>query len=164
MGVDLLTNKRVFEIRRSIVRAFTTIKTRFRLELEREFYAPDTKVVPSSSIPFLERKAAAWYAVCYQDSQPGEPYTFCWIAWDILCKIANRVRGPMLEKALAAPGLREGKGGRVEDEEDFMDELDWKDIKEEPPHPPRITIVDHQGIRTVGSEVDDDMLKLALRF
>lgn len=154
-GVDIITNKREYEIRRSIIRGFTTIRNRFRLELEQEFFAPDAKVVPPSNIPFLERKAAAWYAVCYQNLQPGQTYTFCWIAWDILCRIASRVRGPMLDN----DDTRFGGG-----EEDFVDELDGQNIVEEPPHPPRIEIVDHQGLTTIGPEVDDDMLSAALKF
>jgi hypothetical protein len=154
-GVDIITNKREYEIRRSIIRGFTTIRTRFRLELEQEFYAPDAKVVPPSNIPLLERKAAAWYAVCYRNLQPGQPYTFCWIAWDILCRIASRVRGPMLDNGDA------GFGG---DEEDFVDGLDGQEIVEEPPHPPRVEIVDYQGLRTIGPDVDDDLLSTALKF
>ncbi|KAF9133051.1 hypothetical protein BGW39_010741 [Mortierella sp. 14UC] len=159
MGVDIITNKREYEIRRSIIRAFTTIKNRFRVELEQEFYAPDAKVVPPSNSPLLEKKAAAWYAVCYQNLQPGQPYTFCWIAWDILCRIANRVRGPMLNNGGGLGGV-----GAMENEEDFVDRLDGQDIVEEPPHPPRIEIVDNQGMRTIGPEVDDDMLSQALKF
>ncbi|KAF9547522.1 hypothetical protein EC957_008359 [Mortierella hygrophila] len=154
-GVDIITNKREYEIRRSIVRAFTAIRTRFRLELEQEFYAPDAKVVPPSNIPFLERKAAAWYAVCYQNLQPGQPYTFCWIAWDILCRIASRFRGTMMEN--------DGGFGFGEDE-DFVDGLDGRDIVEEPPHPPRVEIADHLGLCTIGPEVDDDLLSTALKF
>ncbi|KAF8944123.1 hypothetical protein BGZ47_004607 [Haplosporangium gracile] len=155
-GVDIITNKREYEIRRSIIRAFTAIRARFRLELEQEFYAPDAKVVPPSNIPFLERKAAAWYAVCYQNLQPGQPYTFCWIAWDVLCRVASRVRGPVPDNGGAS-----GFGG---DEDDFVDVLDGHDIVEEPPHSPRVKIVDHQGLRTIGSEVDDDLLSTALMF
>ncbi|KAG0282132.1 hypothetical protein BGZ96_000803 [Linnemannia gamsii] len=154
-GVDIITNKREYQIRKSIIRGFTAIRTRFRLELEQEFYASDAKVVPPNNIPFLERKAAAWYAVCYQNLQPGHPYTFCWIGWDILCRIANRVRGPILDNGDIMFG-----GG----EEDFVDGLDGQDIVEEPPHPPRVDIVDHQGLRTIGPEVDDDMLSTALKF
>ncbi|KAF9902274.1 hypothetical protein EC991_005069 [Linnemannia zychae] len=159
MGVDIITNKREFEIRRSIVRAFTAIKNRFRLELEQEFYAPDAKVVPLSNVPLLEKKAAAWYAVCYQNLQPGQPYTFCWIAWDILCRIASRVQGPILHNNGGLVG-----GGLMEDEYDFVDGLYGEDIVDEPPHPPRVDIVHHQGMSTIGPDVDDDLLSQALKF
>ncbi|KAG0375659.1 hypothetical protein BGX24_008794 [Mortierella sp. AD032] len=159
MGVDIITNKREYDLRRSIIRAFTAIRTRFRLELEQEFYATDAKVVPPTNIPFLEKKAAAWYAVCYQNLQPGQPYTFCWIAWDVLCRIASQVRGPLLNN-----GGDLGGNEAVGDEEDFVNGLDVQEIVEEPPHPPRVEIVDNQGMIIIGPEVDDDLLSQALKF
>ncbi|KAG0216144.1 hypothetical protein BGX33_000408 [Mortierella sp. NVP41] len=155
-AVDIITNKREYDIRKFIIRAFVTIKTRFRLELEQEFFAPDAKVVSPINVPILERKAAAWYAVCYQNLQPGQPYTFCWIAWDILCRIASRVRGPMMDSD------RLGFGGDAEDED--FDGLDGQAFIEEAPHPPRNEIVDHGDYVSIGSEVDDDMLSRALGF
>ncbi|KAF9930039.1 hypothetical protein FBU30_000952 [Linnemannia zychae] len=155
MGVDIITNKREYEIRRSIVRAFGIIRARFRLELEQEFYAPDSKVVPPSNVPHLERKAAAWYAACYQDLQPGQPYTFCWIGWDILCRIAGRVK---------SNGEGAGLTGLDDDDEDFVDDMDGQEIIEEQVHSPRVEITDHKGIRFIGPEVDDTSLSSALEF
>ncbi|KAG0198083.1 hypothetical protein BGX28_008427 [Mortierella sp. GBA30] len=92
LGVDMLTNKKEHDIRKAIVSAFSGIKRKFRLELTQEFFSPDSKLVAPANLPFLEMKAAAWYAVCYQDLQARQPYTFAWIAWDTLCNIASRVR------------------------------------------------------------------------
>ena len=97
-GIDIITNKRDHDIRKAIQGAYGGIKRKWRKELEEEFYAPDSKVVSPQSQPFLERKASAWYAVCYQDLQPDDPYTFPWVAWDILCTIANRVRTQQLSE------------------------------------------------------------------
>ncbi|KAF9344043.1 hypothetical protein BGX34_006051, partial [Mortierella sp. NVP85] len=95
-GIDIITNKRDHDIRKAIQGAYGGIRRKWRKELEEEFYAPDSKVVDPQNQPFLERKASAWYAVCYQDLQPGDPYTFPWVAWDILCAIAHRVRTQQL--------------------------------------------------------------------
>ncbi|KFH66584.1 hypothetical protein MVEG_07109 [Podila verticillata NRRL 6337] len=91
MGVDIMTTKREHDIRLAVVNAYSHIRRRYRTELEQEFYGFEGRIVPPDKRPFLEMKAAAWYAVCYQDFQSGQqPYTFAWIAWDILCKIASR--------------------------------------------------------------------------
>ncbi|KAK3827571.1 MAG: RNA dependent RNA polymerase-domain-containing protein [Benniella sp.] len=95
-GIGIITNKRDRDIRKAIQGAYGGIRRKWRKELEEEFYAPDSKVVDPQNLPFLERKASAWYAVCYQDLQPGDPYTFPWVAWDILCTIAHRVRTQQL--------------------------------------------------------------------
>ncbi|KAK3827572.1 MAG: RNA dependent RNA polymerase-domain-containing protein, partial [Benniella sp.] len=95
-GIDIITNKRDHDIRKAIQGAYGGIRRKWRKELEEEFYAPDSKVVDPQNQPFLERKASAWYAVCYQDLKPGDPYTFPWVAWDILCTIAHRVRTQQL--------------------------------------------------------------------
>ncbi|KAK3827569.1 MAG: RNA dependent RNA polymerase-domain-containing protein [Benniella sp.] len=95
-GIGIITNKKPQEIRKVIQGAYAGIKRKWRKELEEEFYAPDSKVVDPQNLPFLERKASAWYAVCYQDLKPGDPYTFPWVAWDILCTIAHRVRTQQL--------------------------------------------------------------------
>ncbi|KAF9357301.1 hypothetical protein BGX26_003950 [Mortierella sp. AD094] len=94
MGVDMITNKKEHDVRKSIVNAYSIIRRRFRNEFEREFYSPDAKAIAPSLQQFVEQKAAAWYAVCYQKLQPDQPYTFVWIIWDHLCKIASRVRKP----------------------------------------------------------------------
>ncbi|KAF9115686.1 hypothetical protein BGX27_006930 [Mortierella sp. AM989] len=100
MGVDMITNKKEHDVRKSIVSAYSIIKRKFRTEFEREFYAPDSKAIQPSHQHHAEMKAAAWYAVCYQDLQPDQPYTFAWVIWDIICKIALRVRKtPALEKS-----------------------------------------------------------------
>lgn len=90
MGVDIMTTKREHDIRLAVVNAYSHIRRRYRTELEQEFYGFEGRIVSPDKRPSLEMKAAAWYAVCYQDLQPGQPYTFAWIAWDILCKIASR--------------------------------------------------------------------------
>lgn len=91
MGVDIMTTKREHDIHLAVVNAYSHIRRRYRTELEQEFYGFEGRIVSPDKRPFLEMKAVAWYAVCYQDFQPGQqPYTFAWIAWDILCKIASR--------------------------------------------------------------------------
>ncbi|CAO3568322.1 unnamed protein product [Mortierella alpina] len=92
LGVDMLTNKKEHDVRKAINSAFAGIKRKFRLELVQEFYSPDSKIVAPANQPQLEMKAAAWYAVCYQDLESNQPYTFAWIAWDILCNMASRIR------------------------------------------------------------------------
>lgn len=92
LGVDMLTNKKEHDVRKAISNAFAGIKRKFRLELVQEFYSPDSKIVAPANQPLLEMKAAAWYAVCYQNLESNQPYTFAWIAWDILCNMASRVR------------------------------------------------------------------------
>ncbi|KAK3827568.1 MAG: RNA dependent RNA polymerase-domain-containing protein [Benniella sp.] len=95
-GIDIITNKKDHDIRKAIRGAYGGIRRKWRKELEEEFYAPHSKVIDPQNQPFLERKASAWYAVCYQDLKPGDPYTFPWVAWDILCTIAHRVRTQQL--------------------------------------------------------------------
>lgn len=57
-----------------------------------------------------------------------------------------------------------GGGFGLGGEDDFVDGLDSQEIVEEPPHPPRVEIVDHQGLCIIGPEVDDDLLSFALKF
>ncbi|KAF9351754.1 hypothetical protein BGX34_000383, partial [Mortierella sp. NVP85] len=95
-GTDIITNKKGHDIRKLIQGAYAGIRRKWRKELEEEFYAPGSKNVDHQNQPFLERKASAWYAVCYQDLKPGDPYTFPWVAWDTLCTIAHRVRTQQL--------------------------------------------------------------------
>ncbi|KAI1295242.1 hypothetical protein EDD11_007880 [Mortierella claussenii] len=106
MAVDVITNKREHDIRKAIVNAYAAIKRKFRAKLEGEFYIEGSKTIPASLQHFVEMKAAAWYAVCYQNLQPGQSYTFAWIAWDYLCKIASRVHivAPQPTAALSGAG------------------------------------------------------------
>lgn len=104
MGVDLITNRREFEVRKLIIAAYKRIRKRFRWELEHEFLDSDGKTVMVSKNDEVKRKAAAWYAVCYQDLRYGQPYTFAWVAYDYICEIASRIKtSPVLEtKAIIA--------------------------------------------------------------
>ncbi|KAG0046109.1 hypothetical protein BGZ83_008704 [Gryganskiella cystojenkinii] len=113
MDVDVTTNRRENEIRKSIVGAFKRIRQRFRLELEQEFFGPESKAVMRGKEDEVRKKAAAWYAVCYKDlheNEHGQSYTFAWVAWDHLCELASRIRiSPKLENrptpAVAHPAL-----------------------------------------------------------
>ncbi|KAF8976911.1 hypothetical protein BGZ46_007836, partial [Entomortierella lignicola] len=92
MGADIITNKREHDVRKSIISAYSIIKRRFRVEFEEEFYSADSRTISPNMQQFVERKAAAWYAVCYQNWQPGQPYTFAWVVWKHICGIASRVQ------------------------------------------------------------------------
>ncbi|KAF9959907.1 hypothetical protein BGZ65_012983 [Modicella reniformis] len=110
MGVEIITNKREHDVRKVITSAYAAIKRKFRTDLEKEFYTPETKIVSLSDRPLVEMKAAAWYAVCYQDLEPGQPYTFAWIAWDYICDIASRIRViQILEEAAGHQALGSGE-------------------------------------------------------
>ncbi|KAF9389237.1 hypothetical protein BGX21_000151 [Mortierella sp. AD011] len=92
MGVDMITNRKEHDVRQSINSAYSFIKRKFRSEFEKEFYSPDSKTIAPNLQQYVERKASAWYVVCYQNLQPDQSYTFAWVVWDYLCKIASRVR------------------------------------------------------------------------
>lgn len=112
-GVEITTNKRDHDIRKAIVGAYAAIRRKFRAELEREFYAADSKTVDPQHQEFVEMKASAWYAACYQDLQPGQPYTFPWIAWDYLCNIATReLKTQALKEGLTRTSV---PGAKVDD-------------------------------------------------
>ncbi|KAF9434438.1 hypothetical protein BGZ76_008018 [Entomortierella beljakovae] len=94
MGIDVITNKREHDVRKSIVGAYSIIKRKYRTEFEQEFYAPGSKKIPSTFMPEVEKKAAAWYAACYQNLRHGQTYSFAWVVWDYLCGMAKLYRPP----------------------------------------------------------------------
>lgn len=98
MDTDMITNRREHEIRKSIITAYKHIKKRFRLELEQPYFGPEGKIVMDSKRDEVKRKAAAWYAVCYQNLHHGQPYTFAWIAYDYLCELAASVRNSPVQE------------------------------------------------------------------
>jgi len=106
MDTDMITNRREHEIRKSIITAYKHIKKRFRLELEQQFFGPEGKTVMDSKRDDIKKKAAAWYAVCYQNLHHGQPYTFAWIAYDYICELAASVRtSPVQEKRVVLPAV-----------------------------------------------------------
>ncbi|KAG0266423.1 hypothetical protein DFQ27_009799 [Actinomortierella ambigua] len=94
------SHKREYETRQTIARAYSGIRKMFRAMFDEEFQKQNQQQqqesesnVSLSVAPTerrIEQKASAWYAVSYQDWQPGQYYTFAWIVWDILCKIAEK--------------------------------------------------------------------------
>ncbi|KAF9423615.1 hypothetical protein BGZ94_008244 [Podila epigama] len=147
MGYDVKTNKREHDLRKAITAAYGAIRRRYRHELEQEFYGFDSRVVSLEKRPFLEMKAAAWYAVSYQGLREGQPYTFAWIAWDILCKIASRFPvmhlQPHVEEELLGP---------------------HNPIREWTPLPQDKRVYTEGPILYIGPDVDNDQFLAALHL
>ncbi|KAF9159929.1 hypothetical protein DFQ26_006029 [Actinomortierella ambigua] len=86
-------HRREFEFRRKVSTTFHGIRKMFRTL----FYEADPQQQPLSGthkLPLTQltrsmmQKASAWYLVSYRDWQPGQPFTFAWCIWDVLCEVA----------------------------------------------------------------------------
>ncbi|KAF9972082.1 hypothetical protein BGZ73_004836 [Actinomortierella ambigua] len=99
------SNKREYETRQTISKTYSGIRKMFRAIFDEEFQKQqqqdhdlDGSLSANTIEQRIEQKASAWYAVSYMDWQPGQYYTFGWIVWDILCRIAERKSRPLLQQ------------------------------------------------------------------
>ncbi|KAG0347564.1 hypothetical protein BG004_007468 [Podila humilis] len=145
MGFEIMTNKREHDMRKAINDVYAGIRHRYLTELEQEFYGMDLRTVSPDKRPYLEMKAAAWYAVCYENFEPGQPYTFAWIAWDTLCKMAARFPTTYLQQT--------------------EDELGpYRAIQELTPMPPDKRVFKQGHFMFVGNDVDDSEMLSAMQL
>ncbi|KAG0251066.1 hypothetical protein BG011_007879 [Mortierella polycephala] len=162
IAFDILTNKKEHDVRNAINISFSAIKKWFRTELEREFYSPDSKMVSPIYQTDIERKASAWYAVSYQDLGSGEPYTFAWIAWEYLCKIAMRVSASSL-RPMITNGSEASVSVLTTPKVDLIPKRQMAIIQQrEEPKVPKNKVRHQAGFLTVEPDVDDETLFSAL--
>lgn len=164
IAFDILTNKKEHDVRNAINISFSAIKKWFRTELEREFYSPDSKMVSPIYQTAIERKASAWYAVSYQDLGSGEPYTFAWIAWEYLCKIAVRVGASSL-RPMITNGSEAAVSAPTTPKFDLIPKRQMVIAQQrEEPKVPKNKVRHQAGFLTVEPDVDDETLFSALHL
>ncbi|KAF9579398.1 hypothetical protein BGW38_004354 [Lunasporangiospora selenospora] len=89
MGTDIVTSKREYEIHKSISGAYSGLRRMYRKQFDKGLKSADLRTNQDHEI---EKKAAAWYVASYERIDSEQMYSFAWVVWDVLCKLANRLR------------------------------------------------------------------------